>query len=270
MQISTPKLTLSDWNPMMMQSLKIMLSASGLLMIAVVIALGGGGVNFIMSRVSMQGLGYFITQPAILSIYFICLLARYRSGNPRLSAGKEVRNALLSIGLGIVITVMLLGILFAVRSYVPAVHAAEVQPVFNGAAHTTLHPVPFQPVAVQFTQVFPVMFNIFSIATFAVITVVPITGVLIGAVVNCNAPLRRNLGVLSKGIFRNFGTLILLSVFSFFLMALWSWAALQSEILIFTSVFPLIFLSVLSYVIAEQIFMPAKRLNTAPSARRFK
>lgn len=252
---------------MMIQSLKLIFSASGLLMIAIMIAFGGGGVNFIMSKVSMQGLGYFIAQPAILTIYLICLLARYRSGNPRLSAGNECRNFFVSIFIGVIVTAAMLAVLIAFRSFMPNVHAAEAQPYLNAAGSTPNHPEPYHPVTVTFSQVFPVMFNMFSIATFSVICVVPFAGVLIGAIVNCNAPLHRNVDVLLKGIVKNTSTLILLSVFSFFLMALWSWAAIQNDLLIFSSVLPLIFLSVLSYVIAEQIFLPTKKITSRSQSR---
>ncbi|EIZ1085894.1 hypothetical protein MPI44_004442 [Klebsiella oxytoca] len=253
------KLALSDWNTMLFHSLKLMFSVSGLIMITIVIGFGGGSISLIMGQVTMQGLGYFIIQPAIFTIYFVCLLTRYRSGNDFLPVGKEFRNVILNVLMGIAVTILLLFILWSIRIYIPAANAADVPPsIINAPAG--LSPQTYQPTPVSFGSVFPVMFNIFSIATFSVLVCVPFVAVIIGAMVNCNAPLHRNLGLLFRGLFRNIGTMLLFSFFTVCLMALWSYIALRNEYLIFLSALPLTFLSVFSYVIAEQIYMPEKCL----------
>lgn len=253
------KLALSDWNTMLFHSLKLMFSISGLIMIAVIIGFGGGSISLLMGQVTMQGLGYFIIQPAIFTIYFVCLITRYRSGNDFLPVSKELRNVILNVLMGIVVTILLLLILWLIRIYIPSANAADVPPSITNAP-AGLSPQTIQPMPVSFGSVFPVMFNIFSIATFSVLVCVPFVAVIIGVMVNCNAPMHRNLGLLFRGLFRNIGTMLLFSFFAVCLLALWSYMAVRNEYLIFLSALPLAFLSVFSYVIAEQIYMPEKCL----------
>lgn len=253
------KLAISNWNTMLFHSLKLMFSVSGLLMIAVIIGFGGGAISLIMGQVTIQGLGYFIIQPAVFTIYFVCLFARYRSGNDYLPIGKELRNVILNVLMGIAVTILLLLFLWLIRIYIPITNAAEVQPTITSTP-AGLSPQNFQPTPVSFSSVFPVMFNIFSIAIFSVLGFVPFVAIIIGALVNCNAPIHRNIGLLLRGLFRNIGTMVLFSILTVCLMALWSYMAVKSEYLIFLSALPLAFLSVFSYVIAEQIYMPEKCL----------
>ncbi|WP_435322280.1 hypothetical protein [Klebsiella sp. HN106] len=253
------KLAISEWNTMLFHSLKLMFSVSGLLMFAVIIGFGGGAISLIMGQVTMQGLGYFIIQPAVFAIYFVCLLARYRSGNASLPIGKEFRNVILNVLMGVAVTILLLLLLWSIRIYIPTASAADVQPAITNAP-VGLSPQPFKATPVSFGSVFPVMFNIFSIATFSVLAFVPFVAVIIAALVNVNAPLHRNLGLLFRGLHRNIGTMVVFSIFTVCLMALWSYMAVKSEYLIFLSALPLAYLSVFSYVIAEQIYMPEKCL----------
>lgn len=264
MQNYPRKLALSEWNAMLFHSLKLMFSVPGMLMFIVIVGFGGGSIALILAQVKVQGLGYFITQPAIFTIYFVCLLARYRSGNASLPAGKEIRNVIFNVVMGIAVTILLLFILWAVRSYIPAVNAAETQPVVASAP--TAFSTSTQK-SVDFGSAFPVMFNIFSIATFSVFSVVPFVAVIIGALVNCNAPLHRNLGLLFRGLLRNIGTMLMFSILTVCLLSMWSYMALKGELFVFLSVLPIAFLSVFSYVIAEQIYMPEKCLFNRGNAK---
>lgn len=254
------KLELGDWNPMMVHTARLIFSGHGLLMLAVTVIVGGGGIWLLMGKLTMQGLGYFIVQPSILSLYLICCLARYRSGNPRLPAKREARNIVISVMMGALATAALLSVLFALRVYTPAANAAELHAVPVGSS-SVLSPSSYQPLAVSFISVFPVMFNIFSIASFTILGCLPFLAVLVGAIVNCDAPLHRNVTLMLRGLLKNIGTMVLLSLFSFCLMGGWSYLALRHEALIFTSVVPLVFLFVLSYVMAEQIYLPEKSLT---------
>lgn len=253
------KLVLADVNIMMMHSLKLMFSISGLMMILFTIAFGGGSISFLMGKVSIQGIGYFIAQPPILTLYVICLLSRYRSGNESLSVGKELRNLFLSVLLSICATVILLVCLWFFQFYFSGAQAAEVQSVIDSPVGIT--PEAFKPQLPGFFSLFPLMFNMYSIAMFSIMVVIPYAGIIIGALVNCNAPLHRNLKLIAYGLWRNIFMMGLISFFSFSLFASWSFLAVKSAWMIYMSALPLVFLSVLSYVIAEQIFMPEKALS---------
>jgi len=260
MQNYPRKLALSDWNMMMKHSFKIMFSIYGLIMFSSFVVIGGGAVYLIIGKVSMAGLGYFILQPAVISIYLVCLLARYRSGNESLSVGKEIRNLTLTVLLGIFITFILLTILWFIHSSIPSAGAAETQPLLATSTDKVMAPISPYAQSVSFMSAFTVMYNIYSIATFSMMGVLPCIGIFIGAMVNCNAPLHKNLGVLCRGLYRNIGTMVILSIFTFCLMSLWSALALKGDAYVFISVIPLTFLAVMAYVIAEQIYMPEKRL----------
>ncbi|MDI9095013.1 MULTISPECIES: hypothetical protein [Providencia] len=261
MQNYPRKLALSDWNMMMKHSLKLMLSMSGLAMCAIFVIIGGGAIYLIMGKISMIGLGYFILQPAVITIYLACLLARYRSGNNALPVGKELRNIILALLIGTVATALLISLLWLLHLYMPVAGAAETHPVISASTDNVITPQSLKPQSVAFVSVFPVMFNIYSIATLSMMGVLPCIGIIIGVLVNCNAPLHKNLGILCRGLFRNIGTMIIFSLFTFCLLSFWSVMALKGDMYVFLSLIPLTFLSVMAYVIAEQIYMPEKRLT---------
>ncbi|SUC33680.1 Uncharacterised protein [Providencia rustigianii] len=246
---------------MMKHSLKLMLSMSGLAMCAIFVIIGGGAIYLIMGKISMIGLGYFILQPAVITIYLACLLARYRSGNNALPVGKELRNIILTLLIGTVATALLISLLWLLHIYMPVAGAAETHPVISASTDNVITPQSLKPQSVAFVSVFPVMFNIYSIATLSMMGVLPCIGIIIGVLVNCNAPLHKNLGILCRGLFRNIGTMIIFSLFTFCLLSFWSVMALKGDMYVFLSLIPLTFLSVMAYVIAEQIYMPEKRLT---------
>ncbi|PHM72345.1 hypothetical protein [Xenorhabdus sp. KJ12.1] len=82
--------------------------------------------------------------------------------------------------MGIAATVLLLFILWSIRIYIPLANAAEGQSVMNNPS-VGLSPQPFQLEYVSFMDIFPVIFNIFSIEIFTIFIIILFVGVVIGA-----------------------------------------------------------------------------------------
>lgn len=253
------KLTTVDWKVMSVHSFKLFFSGAGLLMIGIIILFGGGVTSLLMRQITTQGVGFLIVEQAIITIYFVCLLARYRSGNTFLPVSQEIRNIIINLLVGVAVTTMLLFILFAVRIYFPLAHTIETQVgIANTASHSSLHYV--QAKALNSSPEFPRVFNIFSIVTFFVLSLLPFVAIIIGCLMNSTTTMHRSLGSLFLGIFLNTNTMILLSVFNISMMGVWSFSVVKNESFVFFSAPLLAYISTFSYVAAEQIYQPDKCL----------
>lgn len=265
MQIKTRKLSLSDWNPIMFHSAHLLFSPTGIFMLSLVLIFGGGTLWFLMGRVSPQGLGYVLIQPVAFTIYLLCLMARFRSGNSRISIKHEIRNVFVCVALGFMATIIILSVLFLFRLYSVDAHAAEIAPVISSGssdvARVPFNAVPFNSASASFLHQFPTMFTTFSVAAFTVLIIMPGIVVLIGALVNCDAPLHRNLWMMICGIMKNIKLLVVMSFFSSCIMFLWSYLTVINQYFTFTSILPITFIVLMNYVIAEQIYLPQKALR---------
>ena len=245
------KVGMKELNPIMMSTVKSLFSLYGLLMLIVPALVGGGLLTLIMQRITMNQLGYFIIQPAMLAFYLMMVMTRSRLGEPRPGIIKEVRNMVLTIATGLITTIVLLAILWCFRVYVPVAQAAEMAttPV---PAPSLLEPIASAPVSTIASSfaTFQFYYNMYSIAILTIFFVMPMPLMFIAALVRCQH-VWGNLTAISLAIFRNVSILMALSVIAVCFTAAWAILSLDNYWLVLSSVLPIAFLSGVLYRITQ-------------------
>lgn len=263
MNIQPQKLTLSAWNQLLLHTLGFMFSASGLLTLFATVFLGGGSIFLLLTYIPNDKVNYYLLQPAILVIYVIFTLARNKSGGITISSGYEFRNFLVSILTGLVITALMSIIIFGLQHYIFSEASAAVT-----GSHTVSEPLTFiessgpSPSKAFGIPEFTGAFKAFSVIYFMLFTLVPGCVLFLAMVSICEGPLRKNIGMIFMASLQNVQSLVILSFISFCILSIWSYCIQRNEVMVFLSVFPLVYLTLLTYVIAEQIFIPWKRLHS--------
>ncbi|EYU13918.1 hypothetical protein BA1DRAFT_03603 [Photorhabdus aegyptia] len=240
------KVDIKEMNPVMLDSMKSLFSFYGLFMLLAPVVIGGGLLTFFMQSVTMDMVGYVILQPVILSVYSMMLLTRYKMGEPSLGFWRELRNILITILLGPLMTVILIILLWGLRSYISSVYASDIIPdAVTVEVPTSLKAGPISTNGIL--GIFPIYFNMFSLAAFSTFLGMPMLLMFLPAIVRCNASLFKNIGIILKAIFRNFGIMIIVSILAIFLLSVWSYFSLRYEWVILTSTVSIAFLSGVLY-----------------------
>ncbi len=244
------KVGISCWNYLLWRSLKITLSRYGIAMFILALTIGGGGVSLIMAQVSMSEVGFYIVQPAILSIYFMMIINRLNTLNSKLFIRKEVLNLLITVAVGFLLTIILLCLLSGVNDYIMPVSQATISTPSAYFQPTQPAPAVYQKLTTA--SYISKSFNMYSIATFLIYLFLPMFAMFLAALAHCDGPIIKNMKTIMAAIFSNIGMMVAISLTGWLLMACWSYLALQNIWLVYTSCIPLTFLVSLIYCFTEK------------------